>query len=197
MTIRFFSVDVETSGFTPATGRLLTVGIHVVRPTKYGGELMPDSLYVRMTRGVVKPDDSSMAWWAEQDEIVRNEAYADDTLVRHSPIVAARMICEFVANVCPEPEGRVFVANPVAFDKMWMTSLFDEARLIDPFHYRSLCLRSMKFGLNPGSEWGNDRSDHKPLIPHHALSDAHAQALDLCDMLNERSERTRPYEVTP
>ena len=67
-----------------------------------------------------------------------------------------------------------------------MTTLFDETGVPDPFHYRSLCLRSMKFGMRPRSEWGNDREDHKPAIPHHALWDARAQALDLVQMLAER-----------
>lgn len=182
----FFSVDVETSGLTPDSGVLLTVGIHVVRD----GALTHESLYVRIDRSYSlrewETGKGSYDWWQEQDQRVKDEAFYSDDLVRHDPRVAAMMIAEFVTSAELQPEGRVFVANPVAFDKMWMTTLFDETGVPDPFHYRSLCLRSMKFGMRPRSEWGNDREDHKPAIPHHALWDARAQALDLVKMLAER-----------
>jgi hypothetical protein len=193
----FFSVDVETSGLTPGTGALLTVGIQPVSwsapgdgPLAYGASFMPTSLYVRIDRsfelGSWKPGNPTFDWWADQSDEARGEAFADTSLVRHPAETAAAMISEFVRSTEGTPDQRVFVANPVAFDKMWLVSLFDEAEVEDPFHYRSLCLRSMKFGLRPRSKWGSDRENHEPVIPHHALHDAVAQAHDLLDMLAER-----------
>jgi hypothetical protein len=189
----FFSVDVETSGLTPANGLLLTVGI---QPVAYNGEawaLSAESLYVRIDRSAHlavtdhwKPGVDTHDWWAQQSDEARAEAWEDRGLVRHSDTVAARMVAEFVATRESHVESRVFVANPVAFDKMWVTTLFDDTGVADPFHYRSLCLRSMKYGLRPHSPWGSDREEHKPTLPHHALHDARAQALDLVAMLAER-----------
>lgn len=186
----FFSVDVESSGLTPGTGELLTIGIHVVDFKGLHPLLLHDSFYVRIDKAHALRDwmagNPTFDWWAEQSEEARGEAFADDSLVRHSQLTAARMLVEFVTTLEPLAEQRVFVANPVAFDKMWLTTLFDSTRVADPFHYRSLCLRSMKFGLRRDSRWGSDRETHEPALPHHALSDAHAQALDLVVMLNER-----------
>jgi hypothetical protein len=187
----FFSVDVESSALTPWEGHLLTVGIQIVQPDGSFG----DRLYVRIDRtDLVWLADGRMdgfsedtgLWWAQQAVDVQGEAFGDPTLLRHTPVTAARMIYEFVVDHEPDDEGRVFVANPVAFDKMWVDSLFAETGVANPFHYRSLCLRSMKFGMRPASAWGDDRTEHRSTVPHHALHDAIAQARDLSDMLAER-----------
>lgn len=189
----FFSVDVETSGLTPHTGYLLTVGIQPVQWDGTQWELTPRPFYVRIERGGElqqckdwKPGISTYDWWHEQADDVRAEAWEDESLVRHHALVAARMVAEYVTELESLAEARVFVANPVAFDKMWLTELFGETGIDDPFHYRSLCLRSMKFGMRPCTPWGGDRKEHKPKQPHHALSDATAQALDLVSMMTER-----------
>lgn len=177
----FFSVDVETSGLVPGRdGELLTIGVEAV--SARGNSL--GEFYVRIN----PPDDlrgSSMEWWAEQSPEVRDEAYENNSLVRHNQWMAASMLAEFVTERA-EGDDAVFVANPVAFDKAWIDYLFALTCVDNPFHYRSLCLRSMKFGLRPGSEWGSDRENHTPKIPHHALWDAKAQADDLRSMLTER-----------
>lgn len=200
MTI-FFSVDVETSGLTPATGYLLTVGIqpvefHLDDPGEV--ELDRRTFYARIQQGGRlagdknwRPGKPTYDWWHEQSQYAQDEAYEDDDLVRHDDYVVARMIAEFVREVDPDSDEITFVANPVAFDKMWLTTLFDATRVADPFHYRSLCLRSMKFGLRRGSAWGGDRETHDSQIPHHALFDAIAQARDLEDMLLERDYYTQ------
>lgn len=191
----FFSVDVETSALTPWDGWLLTVGIQPV--TFVAGEraeMHPDRFYVRIDRedelattGWDEPGRSdTYAWWCEQSAEAQDEAFRDPNLVRHFPETAAMMIAEFVASVEPDPKQRIFVANPVSFDKMWLDELFASAGIPNPFHYQSLCLRSMKFGLRKGSPWVSTRDNHDPKVPHHAFHDAHAQALDLLAMLTER-----------
>ena len=191
----FFNVDVETSALTPWEGYLLTVGIQPVRYTPHlGAEMLADRFYVRIDR----TDELSFSqwdepgrsetyeWWVNQSAAAQDEAFRDLSLVRHDPETAAMMTVEFVAGVEPDPKQRIFVANPVAFDKMWLDELFASTGIANPFHYQSLCLRSMKFGLRPNSAWGSTRDNHDPEIPHHAFHDAHAQALDLLAMLAER-----------
>lgn len=191
----FFNVDVETSALTPWEGWLLTVGIQPVRYTPgLGAEMLTDRLYVRIDRedelavsGWDQPGRSeTYAWWCEQNPEAQNEAFRDPNLVRHFPDTAAMMVVEFVASVEPDPKKRIFVANPVSFDKMWVDELFASTGIPNPFHYQSLCLRSMKFGLRPGSDWVSTRDNHSPDVPHHAFHDAHAQARDLLAMLAER-----------
>lgn len=195
----FFSVDVETANLTPwgTDGFLLTIGAVAVdwnpalRQASNGAEF-----YVRIDRSedldpwwyggdsTPAPHDTAK-WWSEQATVPKNEAWLDRTLVRHSDATAARMFAEFVL-LNQSSDGAFFVANPVAFDKMWIDSLFGETGVENPFHYRSLCLRSMRFGLDARSPWGSSREDHDPEIPHHALHDARAQAEDLKMMLIRR-----------
>lgn len=195
----FFSVDVETGNLTPwsVDGFLLSVGIEAIDEASLESR---GEFYVRLdrtedldgswweARGEYDPVSDTQDWWLQQGDIAQDEAFRDRTLVRHDEETAARMIREFVCSREQEPEGRIFVANPVAFDKMWVDELFSTSGVENPFHYRSLCLRSMKYGLRPHSRWGGDRETHAPLIPHHALHDAKAQALDLVAMLTERDE---------
>lgn len=191
----FFSVDVETSATDPWNGWLLTVGIQPVRHTPgLGAEMLPDRFYVRIDRhdelvvsGWDEPGKSdTYEWWTKQNDEAQDEAFRDHSLVRHTPETAALMLAEFVCGVEPEQRERIFVANPVSFDKAWVDELFASTGLPNPFHYQSLCLRSMKFGLRRGSPWGSSRDNHDPKVPHHAFHDAHAQALDLLAMLAER-----------
>lgn len=206
----FFSVDVETSGLTPWHGSLLTVGIQpvlfkeilVVNEDCPPGIIIPEKFYVRIdcteeleisrkAGGWGNPDNpsTSYGWWIEQNHKAQDEAFRDDSLVRHSRQIAARMIVEFLNEIEPVLTDRIFVANPVSFDKMWLNYLFATTGVNDPFHYQSLCLRSMKFGLRKNSRWVSVRDNHAPLVPHHALHDAYAQAEDLVKMLWERDKK--------
>ena len=193
----FFSCDVETTSTSPLTGDLLTLGIQPIR--FYADQLAieyPKNLYIRIEQQETLDQDpnwgdadnpaSSYGWWIKQNEQAQDEAWRDRTLVRHDLITAAKMVSEFVKEIEQDPEQRIFVANPVSFDKPWFEQMFWMADVEDPFHYQSLCLRSMKFGLRKESPWVMTRDNHEPKIPHHALWDAVAQAHDLISMLGER-----------
>lgn len=187
----FFSVDVETTATEVSMGYLLTVGIVPVVHDGTTWAIGDDWLYVRLDHGIDPASDSfpepehysSMPWWREQAPEVRAEAYEDRTLVRHEVNVAAQMIREYVERIQPEWSLRFFAANPVSFDKPWIDDLFALCGMPSPFHYRSLCLRSMKFGMNPAKGFGDDRETNESAVPHHALHDAIAQGQDLVDML--------------
>jgi len=193
----FFSCDVETTSTSPLTGDLLTLGIQPVR--FYADQVAieyPQNLYIRIEQQEILDEDpnwgdvdnsaSSYGWWVKQNEQAQDEAWRDRTLVRHDIITAAKMVSEFVLEMEQDPKQRIFVANPVSFDKPWFDQMFWMSDVEDPFHYQSLCLRSMKFGLRKESPWVTKRDNHEPKIPHHALWDAVAQAHDLISMLGER-----------
>lgn len=196
----FFSCDVETTSTSPLTGHLLTLGI---QPVVFNENLIvekhPKTLYVRIDQydsldeaaidgmwGDPDNDASSFGWWAKQNDAAQDEAWRDRKLVRHDMFTAAGMVSEFVRDIEPDRSKRIFVANPVSFDKPWFEQLFWLCDMEDPFHYQSLCLRSMKFGLRAKTPWTAARDNHEPRIPHHALWDADAQADDLIAMLAER-----------
>lgn len=189
--LTFLSVDVETSTKVAGMGELLTVGIVPVIYAHPGGWRMVDSvdqLYLRIEHTVshdtrYHPSVDSLAWWSEQDEFVRREAF-DQSLLRFPKHTAAKMIAEHVRSIEDDPQKVIFAANPVSFDKPWVDMLLARVNLELPWHYRSLCLRSMKFGMDVEAGFGSDRTTHQSTVPHHALHDAQAQAQDLIDMLN-------------
>lgn len=205
----FFSVDVETSDtrLGASMAHLLTIGVQpVVWEPRKTPEMLADRFYVRVdhplkgwpTMDASEAQTDTHRWWLEQSEEARNEAYADTSLLRHPRHIAAKMLDEFCRDHEADAARRIFVANPVAFDKPWIDLLMAESGIDGTFHYRSLCLRSMKFGLRISSEWGSDRENHQPVIPHHAYWDAKAQALDLIDMLNERdAAKESPSQGVP
>lgn len=183
----FFVVDVETSGLTPWTGELLTVGIVPVMET---GEIIDeDYLYIRLVHLAKNPIMITEAeltdthkFWLDQDVEVRNEAF--EQYPRHSFWDAREIISNYVKRMEPDASKRFIAANPVAFDKMWLEYLWSTDYESWPFHYRCLCLRSMRYGLEVDSvEYGSAKGNHESEVPHHGLHDAIAEAKDLQDMI--------------
>ena len=181
----FYSVDVETGHTIPIQGALLTVGIVAV---DYVGESWRkvDNLYVHLAYDEKSFDEDTMDnFWKDEKKVsdeARQEAF-DWRLSRVHPASAAVMIADFVANRSEQKQS-FFVASPVSFDHAWIDMLFATSGIKTPFSHRTLCLRSMAFGMN-GGEFGQSRgAEHAPKIPHHALYDADAQADQLIDMLN-------------
>lgn len=179
MTI-FFSVDVETTGLEPFNPdhKLISVGAVAVSPDG----LIGDTWYSRLAYED-SWDPATRDWWMKQNEIARAEAMSD--MVGAIPVEAAH---DFVAWVQEWTEHPVFVANPATFDHAWIRRWMYESSLELPFDYRTLCLRSADWGRNPGP-WGLERNGHQPVVPHHALHDAQAQAFDLIELLKfERAQ---------
>lgn len=191
----FFSVDVETSGLNPWNGELLTVGVAIVNasdprdPYITNGSFYQRHLVVLTDEWYdesLPTENETCLWWRQQDKYVKEEAYLETGLKRLSTDELALMLSDWVIEKEPDYNQRFFVANPVGFDKMWIDWLFEAAKMPNPFHYRALCLRSMKYGrtsLTGDLTYGSERANHKPEIPHHAFYDAYAQAEDLVVML--------------
>jgi DNA polymerase III epsilon subunit-like protein len=175
----YFSVDVETTSTDILQGELLTVGVVVVSESGYftGQEFYTGRNFQGLS------DTDTMKWWTEHEE-AKKEAFSHDL----SSDELATALLWWVNGVEPDKKKRVFVANPASFDRNWIDMLYSSTRIENPFPYRSLCLRSMRFGLSPGQEWGAER-DYKEFhnnFPHHALEDARSQALDLNYLLGLR-----------
>jgi DNA polymerase III epsilon subunit-like protein len=199
----FFVVDVETSGLTPwSGGQLLSLGIV---PVTEDGEVMKDPenhLYLKLTHTAKPPlyihsedrTDTDKFWvnvFNSYDGSVEHNPYTEafvDTF-RHTLPIAQLIIRDYVDKIEPDKSKRFIAANPVAFDKMWMEYLYgDRYDNYWPFHYRCLCLRSLRYGLEPEVEYGSRKGAQKSEVEHHALFDARGEAADLAYLINLKKD---------
>jgi len=190
MSITFFSVDVETTSTNPFKGQLLSVGIVPINGDTlevYDGihipvEYDPDG-YI---------DGSTYDWWRQQGDEAFQAAW--DIENRLSKTAAAAAASNFVNRFSDNLKERVFCANPVSFDYPWLQKLFAETGTENPWNHRTVCMRSMYFGIT-GGVWGENREAgnwHHSELPHHALSDAQAQAYDFVKMYMMTHADKRP-----
>lgn len=180
----FFSIDVETSGTDPFKYDLLSVGAVAIDESG----LILGKLYRRLDTGRdINWDDDTKAWWLEQNAAAKREIFSTDPLVwRDDPRRVAETLAGWVRMHGGEGfHDNTFVANPSSFDHAWIRKLFSETGVPDPFSYRTLCLRSAGWGASD-KPWSETHRTHEPFIPHHALHDAQAQALDFLDLLKGR-----------
>lgn len=186
----FFVVDVETSGLTPWTGQLLTVGI--VPVTEFGEIREEDTRYWKLAHFARDPRlieehhlTDTNKFWLEQQEDVIDEAFSFRNGDRIKNWDFRKELNDYVNEVEPNKSKRFIAANPVAFDKMWLESAYNEFYDKEwPFHYRCLCIRSLRYGLEfEETEYGSAPGAQKSEIPHHAMYDALAEAVDLSYLL--------------
>lgn len=187
----FFVVDVETTGLTPWTGNLLTVAI--VPVSEEGDIVEEDFYYRRLNHHAVdpriiqelRPEDltDTHKFWLDQEPSTIDEAY--NKAPRISGIMMRQEISRYVSRIEPDKSKRFLAANPAAFDKMWLESLYGPNYNEEwPFHYRNLCLRSFRYGLEVSNVYGSSKGAQESEVPHHALHDAIAEARDLVYLLN-------------
>lgn len=197
--VHYFCVDVETSALRTWEGDLLTIGCVVVDAK---GNVV-DDFYRRLTvdldpswyNEALPAVSETQKWWREQDEMAKMEAYKDDFRQRLPAPIVARLFYNFCVGYGVDWTERVFVASPDKFDWVWTDWLLSTARLPDPFWYHGIDIWSMNHGAaaqrRTGKAKGKIKLDkrfttHDAAIPHHALSDAFAQAQDLCDFLEKQ-----------
>ena len=182
----FFSVDVETSGLNPFVSdhQLLSVGAVALGDDG----LFLERWYERITDEGTW-DAGTREWWLQQNAEARRDIFDIEGLDRFEAATS------FVGWVNDITDHAVFVANPCTFDHAWVLRWLTECGRKMPFDYRTLCLRSADWARNPGP-WGLDRNGHQPVIPHHALHDAQAQALDLLAIITANA-RALPVPQEP
>lgn len=209
MSYTYFSVDVEATSTSLTTGELLTIGCVKVSSS---GLVHGSDFYVRIELGYFpdsigsfmpppRIDPSTHQFWldqAEQSPKAYEEIFNRD-YVRVTPRLAAQMLAEYVTNHGhADPANNIFVANPTSYDYPWIDHLFTSQGVPNPFSYRTLCLRSAWWGRDRRVDPTKSVRGHKSAIPHHALEDARAQALDLRDLIlaHHRTEDS-PSESEP
>jgi DNA polymerase III epsilon subunit-like protein len=157
----WISVDVETSGPTPHTGSLLSIGACLVDDETRGIELL------------LRPDPA-MPWEPEAEAIHRLDR---DALAR-----------EWVGEVTSPGSRPVFVALNAPFDWMWVADAFARHLGRNPFGPSALDLKALYLGVNlPAVDRWSETSRVRMLErypvdlphPHTALADAQEQAV-LC-----------------
>jgi DNA polymerase III epsilon subunit-like protein len=175
----WISVDVETSGPTPHTGSLLSIGACLVSDPDRGIELL------------LRPDPS-MPWTAEAEAIHG----LDRTTLERDGLPPAEAMAElerWVAEVTPEGSRPVMVALNAPFDWMFVADAFWRHLGRNPFGPSALDIKALYLGrhLPLVDRWGHTGRramlERYPVaLPHThtALADAREQAV-LCRLIVE------------
>ncbi len=179
----WISVDVETSGPTPATGSLLSIGACLVDRPEAGIELL------------LRPEPT-LPWSAEAASIHHLDRA---TLEREGlePAAAMAALDAWLAEVVPAGSRPVFVALNAPFDWMFLADAFWRHLSRNPFGISALDIKALYLGrhLGDASAWSDTKRREMlrryPVdLPHthRALDDAREQAA-LCRAIVEAGRR--------
>jgi ribonuclease T len=162
------SVDVETSGPTPSTASLLSIGACVVD--------RPDEAFYRELRPL--PDRAWDPAAAEIHGLDRARLDAEGV----PPADAMAAFADWVEAVC-RGSRPVFVGFNAPFDWMFVADHFHRYLGRNPFGVSALDLKSLYMGREGVERWALTAKDHilrryptPHRVTHHALDDARAQA---------------------
>jgi len=179
----WISVDVETSGPSPSTGSLLSIGACLVEDERQGIEVL------------LRPDPSLP--WSEDAQRIHGLDRA--TLERDglAPDEALARLEAWVHSVAPEGSRPVFVGLNAPFDWMFVADAFWRHLGRNPFGPSAVDIKSLYLGrhLPEVATWAETSrvrmlARHPVELPHThtALADAQEQAV-LC---REILASTRP-----
>lgn len=169
----WISVDVETSGPTPSTGSLLSLGACLVEAPEQGfyAELRPET---------------ERAWSEEAERIHRlsREHLATNGRTNEEAMAA---FAAWVAEMTPGGSRALFVGFNATFDWMWVADAFARAGIVNPFGVSGLDLKAFYLGRHwpEVASWGETAKREVrrryPTPPgvahtHNALDDAREQA---------------------
>ena len=181
MSETYVSFDVETSGPVPGVHALLAVGACVVgAPDRtFYAELAPP------------PDARSVPAALRVHGLDPTALMATGS----DPVLVGRDLAAW-ASAQSSTNRPVFVAFNAPFDWPFVVRLFYDAGVENPFGHSALDVKAFYMGLH-GTTWSETRSSKlpndyavRPGRPHHALSDAVAQAASFARMLTRA--RSRP-----
>ena len=173
------SVDVETSGPTPHTGSLLSIGACLVEDPGQGIELL------------LQPDPDLP--WAEDAAVIHG---LDRGVLDRDGLLPAAAMAAFdawLASVVPAGARPVMAALNAPFDWMFVADAFWRYLGRNPFGSSALDLKALYLGrhLDTVRQWaGTSRLAMLERYPvdlphtHHALADAREQAAILRGILS-------------
>ena len=173
----WISVDVETSGATPRSGSLLSLGACLVQDPERGIELL------------LRPDPE-LPWLAEAEAIhhLDRATLARDGL---DPAAAMASLDAWLSAVVPAGSRPVMVALNATFDWMFVADACWRHLGRNPFGVSALDIKALYLGrhLEAVRTWaGTSRAAMLERYPvtlphtHHALDDAREQAA-LCRLI--------------
>jgi hypothetical protein len=179
----YFSVDIESSGPTPAEYSMLSFGCCVVGNTDktFYRELKP------ISKRLVLP---AMRVASQNLSCLQDVEYCDPNKPNFKPelvleeldsrgIHPREAMLDFRSWVSSETNGRaVLVASPLDFDGMFIRYYLDNFGIRSPFHHGGEDIQSMYRGLvrNPNASIKDSPTWPKDGLPHNALEDAIIQA---------------------
>ena len=163
----FVSIDVETSGPSPARHALLSIGACLVDTPEAG-------FYAEL-----KPGDAECV-----PEAVAVSGLDLDRLEREglAPPEAFQALVDWLAANIPPLARPLFVGFNACFDWMWVCDGFHQHLDHNPFGHAALDIKALYMGRAgvPWRETGftrvSERFGFGDDLPHHALEDARLQA---------------------
>lgn len=130
----YFSIDVETTGHTPAGGSMISLGAAAfvsLEPVSTFYDKLKEPL-------LAKRNPSTMEWWGGY-----LHAWKEATSNPKDPAIVLKRFVDWVKKTS-EDRSPVCVANPAAFDAMFLFQAIDNYLPLNsnPFGHRCLDIRS-------------------------------------------------------
>lgn len=180
--LRYFCIDVESSGPVPALYNLLSIGCVAISP---GPPLAPaDELYLEL-----RPIFPGFDPGAMQVNGLDRAALERDGL---DPAEALRRLADFVRARLPENGRAIFVGHNAPFDWSMINFAYHHAGLPNPFGYSALDTKAMAMGALRLSWPSTNKETLERLLDlppqdttkvHRADYDARYQALIFCRLM--------------
>lgn len=174
-------LDIETLGNAPGC---VVFAIGAVPFTSKTGDIgIPSDSFYRVINvansrdyGLLS-DCATLEWWNQQSEEARSEfykAHGDEALA------LPRVLKDFSQFILSQAEGVKVWGKGPSFDCSILRAAYSAVRLPIPWDFwNERCVRT----IYDSSVMGKRHINFPPKIPHHALYDAHAQAVNVCSVI--------------
>ncbi len=187
--LRYFCVDVESSGPVPGLYNLLSIGCVAVAP---GPPLAPgDELYLELRPIFPGFDPGAMKVNGLDRAALERDGLA--------PPVALERLAAFVRERTPEGGRAIFVGHNAPFDWSMINFAFHHAGLKNPFGYSALDTKALAMGTLRLSWPDTNKETLERLLAlppqdgalvHRADYDARYQALIFCRLMQRLTLET-------
>jgi hypothetical protein len=165
------SVDIETTGPSPARGSMLSLGAVAYHGVEELGRFY-ETIYEVTARHA-----DTMRWWEGFPA-----AWAEATKAPLNPDTVMKLFADWLEALNRFQERKVFIAWPAGFDWGFVNHYFWKYVGKNPLGYSPLCLKSYAAGVLRAPALLTGSRDSFPAdwivpseFPHHALHDAVAQ----------------------